>query len=87
MIPISWAVDSSDYVRDLVFVGMPFKKEMDEVYATIRDVCALLSLRASRVDDSFAGSGFIIREITDLIEQAEFLVFDLTFERDRKSVV
>jgi hypothetical protein len=73
--------DEGDYERDLVFVGMPFKDEMDEVYATIREVCASLSLRAARVDDSYAGSGFIIREITELIEQAEFLIFDLSFER------
>ena len=34
------------------------------------------ALRCVRVDDT-AGSGFIIRDITDHIERAEFLVFDL----------
>jgi len=73
--------DEGEFERDLVFVGMPFKDEMNEVYRTIRDACASLSLRATRVDDSYAGSGFIIKEITELIEQAEFLIFDLSFER------
>lgn len=73
--------DSGDYEDGLVFVGMPFKEEMNEAYCAIRDACCALSLRATRVDDSFAGSGFIIREITALIERAEFLVFDLTYER------
>jgi hypothetical protein len=73
--------DDGDFEKDLVFVGMSFQEEMDEAYKTISDACSSLSLVARRVDDSFAGSGFIIREITDLIEQAEFLIFDLSFER------
>jgi hypothetical protein len=60
---------------------MPFKEEMTEVYETISGACSSLSLRATRVDDRYAGSGFIIREITQLIERAEFLIFDLSLER------
>jgi hypothetical protein len=33
------------------------------------------------VDETTVGSGFIIREITESIERAEFLVFDLSYER------
>jgi len=33
-----------------------------------------------RVDEN-TGSGFIVREITELIEKAEFIIFDLTNER------
>jgi len=73
--------DEGSYVPNLVFVGMAFKDEMNEVFSTIREVCTKLSLNARRVDDSYAGSGFIIKEITELIEQAEFLIFDLSFER------
>lgn len=73
--------DEGDYESGLVFVGMPFKEDMNEVYSTIRDACATVSLNPGRIDDTCAGSGFIIREITELIEKAEFLIFDLSFER------
>jgi hypothetical protein len=73
--------DKGEFQRNLVFVGMPFREDMDEVFSTVRDACSELGLRAVRVDDCVAGSGFIIRDITELIERAEFLVFDLTHER------
>lgn len=69
------------FEKNLVFVGMSFAGEgMDDVFGAIRDVCRSLRLNARRVDDSHT-SGFVILEIVDLIERAEFLVFDLTFER------
>jgi hypothetical protein len=52
----------------------------NEVFSAIKDVCKSLRLNASRVDENFT-SGFIILEIVNLIEQAEFLIFDLTEER------
>jgi hypothetical protein len=36
---------------------------------------------ADRRVDETAGSGLVIREITDLIERAEFIICDLTRER------
>jgi hypothetical protein len=69
------------FEKNLVFVGMSFVGDgMTEVFSAIRDVCTSLKLKARRVDDNHT-SGFIILEIIDLIERAEFLVFDLTFER------
>ena len=53
---------------------------MDDVYSAIKDECIKLNLRPVRVDEN-VGSGFIIQEIKDLIEQAEFIIFDLTKER------
>jgi len=73
--------DEGEFEPNLVFVGMAFREEMSEIYKTIQSACLSLSLNATRVDDSYAGSGFIIREITELIERAEFLIFDLSFER------
>ena len=75
------ADDPGDFEHSLVFVGMPLREDMEEVFATIRDACTQLSLRSMRVDDKIVGSGFIIREVTAMIEQAEFLIFDLTHER------
>lgn len=73
--------DQGSFERGLVFVAMPFHgDEMREVYSAIRDECSKLGLRTKRVDEN-VGAGFIIREITDLIEQAEFIIFDLTHER------
>jgi len=54
--------------------------EGDEVFGAIKDTCKSLKLKARRVDEA-ATSGFIILEIVDLIERAEFIIFDLTHER------
>lgn len=73
--------DQGVFEKGLVFVIMPLTgQDMDEVYSTIKDECEKLSLRARRADES-SGSGFVLREITELIENAEFIVCDLTGER------
>src|SRR5215210_9601270 len=73
--------DEGDFERGLVFVIMPFKgQDMNDTYAAVKDECKKLRLHAKRVDEN-VGSGFVIREITDLIERAEFIVCDLTNER------
>jgi len=69
------------HTPDLVFVGMSFRGDgMEDVFAAIKDGCATLGLKAKRVDENTT-SGFIVLEIVDLIEKAEFIIFDLTFER------
>jgi len=66
---------------NLVFVIMSFRGDgMDEVLAAIREESSALGLQAKRVDES-VGSDFIIKEISELIEQAEFIVCDLSHER------
>ncbi len=73
--------DPGDFETGLVFVAMSFAgKEMDDVYSAIKDECVKLNLRPVRVDEN-VGSGFIIQEVKDLIERAEFIIFDLTKER------
>lgn len=73
--------DQGTFDDGLVFVIMPFQSEdSDQVYSAIRDACAATGLRAQRVDDS-GGSGFVIKEVADLIERAEFIVCDLSHER------
>lgn len=73
--------DRGDFEPNKVFVIMPFNREgMDDVYLAIKDECQKLGLHACRADES-VGSGMIIDEITRLIERAEFIVCDLTFER------
>ena len=73
--------DAGDFQHNLVFVIMPFNgEEMTEVYSAIKDECLKLGLTATRADEN-VGSGFVIREITDLIEEAEFIICDLTHER------
>jgi len=62
--------DQGDFIKNLVFVAMPFSgNEFDEVYSAIKDECLKLNLQVKRVDEN-TGSGFIIREITDLIENS-----------------
>jgi hypothetical protein len=73
--------DSGEFKKDLVFVAMPFRDEqMVGVYSAIKEECSKLGLNSIRVDEN-AGSGIIIKEITELIEKAEFIIIDLTFER------
>jgi hypothetical protein len=69
------------YVKDLVFVVMPFQgRDMEDVFTAIKDECVKLGLNATRVDEN-VGSGFIIKDIVDLIQQAEFVIVDLSRER------
>jgi hypothetical protein len=70
--------DLGDFKENLVFIVMSFTG--DDVYSAIRDECTKLKLKAKRVDEN-VGSGFIIQEIKDLIEKAEFIIFDLSKER------
>ena len=73
--------DQGTFERGLVFVIMPFTSpESAATYDVIKDECTRLGLRARRVDDT-GGSGFVIKEVTFLIEQAEFIVCDLSAER------
>lgn len=65
----------------LVFVAMPFDDSNSPgVFKAISASCKSNKLRAKRVDQN-VGSGFIILEVLDLIERAEFLIFDLSEER------
>ncbi len=60
---------------------MSFKGEGgEEAFNAIKDTCRSIKLNARRVDENFT-SGFIILEIIELIEKAELIVFDLTYER------
>lgn len=73
--------DDGKFIPDLVFVIMAFSGEgMQETYSAIKDECKKLHLNAQRVDEN-VGSGLIIGEITEAIENAEFIICDLTYER------
>jgi hypothetical protein len=73
--------DNGTFEPNLVFVIMPFTGQaMGDVYSAIADECSKLQLRAKRVDE-IVGSGLVISDITALIEEAEFLICDLTYER------
>ena len=66
---------------NLVFVIMSFgDDDMEAVYSAIQDECQKLRLVAKRVDEN-VGSGIVIKEIGALIEQAQFILCDLTHER------
>jgi len=73
--------DAGEFQPNLVFVIMPFQgDEMTETYSTIKAECFKLGLTAKRADEN-VGSGFVLREITELIEDAEFIICDLSHER------
>jgi len=72
---------SGDFVRGLVAIAMPFKGEQStDVFTVIKEECLKIGLDAQRVDE-YVRSGVVIRDIAQLIENAEFLVFDLSGER------
>ena len=78
-------VDEDDYgryVEGLVFVGMAFDlpSDISDTFQAIKRACALVGLDAQRVDD-IQDSGPIPVQILRAIEDAEFLVFDLTVEK------
>ena len=69
------------YTPDLVGVAMPFKgTEWGDAYAIIKKECQALGLKPQRVDE-YVRSGVVVRDIAELIESAEFLIFDLSRER------
>jgi len=72
--------DQGTFVPNLVFVVTPFSNDMDTVYKAIQAECSTLGLLTRRADDS-PGSAIVLRGITELIEQAEFVIVDLTHER------
>lgn len=73
--------DQGEFIPNLTFVIMSFHSdEMDDIYSTIKDECSKLGLNTCRADEN-TGSGIILKEITELIENAEFIICDLTKER------
>lgn len=74
--------DMGTYTENLVFVAMAFdiQSDLSDTYQAICRACVAEGLHARRVDDE-QDSGPIPVKILRGIEDAEFLVFDLTIER------
>jgi len=62
---------------DLVAAMMPFAKDFQRVYGTIKDTCDKLYLRCLRVDDIWEES-VIVQDIFNLIFRAQVIVVDFT---------
>jgi hypothetical protein len=58
---------------------MPFK-ETDRELAAIKDECQKLQLEATRADED-TDSGTIIQEVLEHIDEAQFIICDLTHSR------
>lgn len=71
-----------EFIKNRVFVGMAFdiSSDISDAFQAIRRSCEKVSLDAFRIDDQ-VGSGPIPNRILREIEEAEFLVFDLSVER------
>jgi hypothetical protein len=71
----------ASYETGLVFLIMPFVgKGCAEAEDAYKSECMRVGLRCIRVDDRI-GSGIVFREIVELIEKAEFIVCDLSWNR------
>ena len=67
--------------KNLIFVIMAFREtKAQETYAAVQDECSRQGFKAVRVDDNVS-SGIIIKEILELIEGAEFIICDLSYEK------
>jgi hypothetical protein len=73
--------DKGSFIPNTVYVGIAFRHEMDFVYDNIKNEARKLGLKAKRVDRDEVGSGLINKYIAKGIEDAEFLIFNLTYER------
>lgn len=74
--------DDGSYIKGRVFVGMAFDlpSDLSDVFQVIKSECEALDLVARRVD-AIPGSAPIPNTILREIEEAEFLIFDLSDER------
>ncbi len=74
--------DKGKFQKNLVFVGMAFDlpSNLSDTYQAIKRSCEELGLNAVRVDD-FQDSGPITVQVLKGIEDAEFLIFDLSADR------
>jgi len=74
--------DYGEYIEGRVFVGMAFDlpSNLSDTFQAIKKACTTVGLDARRVDD-IQDSGPIPVQILRAIEDAEFLIFDLTVER------
>ena len=73
--------DKSKFRPNRVFIVMPFSgRGMEVTYEVTKEECIKLGLYPERADQN-TGSGFVIRDIITHIEQAEFLICDLTRAR------
>jgi hypothetical protein len=74
------AGDPGSFTQGSVFVIMAMSPEMDATFRAISEVCDSVGLFSRRADEG-VGSPIVLRDICESIEQAEFLVVDLTHER------
>lgn len=75
------ASDRRTWKRGVVFVGMAFgQRRSKDILSAIDAACASLQLKCERSDRQ-VGSPPLVATIKKLIEDAEYLVFDLSYER------
>lgn len=68
-----------EFIRNQVFLGIPFNEEMKEAENVVRASGQNYGLDVKTVEDCVGGRP-IIEDIVELIEKSEFLILDLTQE-------
>ena len=66
-----------DFTKNLVFLGMPFDENMQNTRKAIREVVEELGMDLYVADEEVTADD-ISKEIKEKIENAEFIIFDLT---------
>lgn len=67
-------------LRPKVFVVMPFRKNSDGIYQSIKKACRQHGLLVKRADD-VSGATYILSSIYELIHESDLVICDLTHER------
>ena len=74
--------NSQTYIENTAFIAMAFKStpEKSRTYKGIKQVCSRMGIEAKRVDE-IPGSIYIVKTIQKMICEAEFLIFDISYEK------
>lgn len=75
--PEVFKIPDKSIESDLVAVMMPFSKDFDDVYETIKEACLSVGLKYRRVDDIWEETT-IIQDIFNLIITAPIIIADLS---------
>lgn len=68
-----------EFIKNQVFIGMPFDESMKNIQKVLEDRCRESELMTKVINHGVA-SNTIIDEIRELIEESEFLIIDLSME-------
>ena len=77
MYPKDYSLQIIETEQNTAFTVMPFKKEFEEIYGVICEVCIDLKIDCKRSDEMFSSKS-IVETILDRIARSEIIIADLS---------